>query len=92
LVEQVRRANSEKDRVRKAQERAYHFMQAIAGDLPGFEEATRALFANEPLRLRSLIAAWPGDVRDHAMRLALGEELCGSPTDVPTIVIEESNK
>ncbi|HRQ89818.1 MAG TPA: DUF2239 family protein [Bacteroidia bacterium] len=73
LVEEARRANGEKDKVRKAHERAYHFMLAIAGDLPGFEEATRALFANEPLRFRDLIAAWPCDIRDHAMQLAWNE-------------------
>jgi hypothetical protein len=92
LVEEARRANSEKDRVHRAHERAYHFMQAIAGDLPGFEEATRALFANEPLRVRDLIAAWPRDVRDHAMRLTLDEKLRGLSTDVPATDIEESNK
>ncbi|MFT4101583.1 MAG: DUF2239 family protein [Burkholderiaceae bacterium] len=73
LVEDARRTSGDKDRLRRAQERAYHFMLAIAGDLPGYEEATRALFANEPLKLRDLLAAWPGDVRDHAMRLAFGE-------------------
>lgn len=70
LVEEARRANSGKGDVRMAHERAYHFMQAIAGDLPGFEEATRALFANEPFRVQEIIAAWPRDVRDHAMQLA----------------------
>ncbi|HHH9537845.1 TPA: DUF2239 family protein [Pseudomonas aeruginosa] len=89
LVEEARRANSEKDRVRMAHERAYHFMQTIAGDLPGFEEATRALFANEPLRVRDLIAAWPRDIRDHAMRLAIVEEPRGSLTDVPAADIKE---
>jgi len=74
LVEEARRAGSEKDKLRRAHERAYHFMLAIAGDLPGFEEATRALFANEPARFRDLLAAWPADVRDHAIRLALATE------------------
>lgn len=83
LVEDARRAHGEKDRVRMAHERAYHFMQTIAGDLPGFEEATRALFAHEPSRVRNLIAAWPCDVRDHAMRLAFAEESRASETDVP---------
>jgi hypothetical protein len=73
LVDDARRAGSAKDELRKAQERAYHFMQTIAGNLPGFEEATRALFANEPFKFHELLAAWPGDVRDHAMRLAFGE-------------------
>lgn len=89
LVEEARRANSEKDRVRMAHERAYHFMQTIAGDLPGFEEATRALFANEPLRVRDLIAAWPRDIRDHAMRLAFVEEQRGPSTDVLAADIKE---
>jgi uncharacterized protein len=70
LVEEARRANSEKEKVRKALERAYYFMLAIAGDLPGFEEATRALFASEPVKFQELIAAWPSDIREHAMQLA----------------------
>ncbi|HBO77357.1 MAG TPA: DUF2239 domain-containing protein, partial [Cupriavidus sp.] len=70
LVEEARRAGSEKDRMRQAHERAYHFMLAIGGDLPGFEEATRALFSNDASRLRELIGGWPADVRDHALHLA----------------------
>jgi len=72
LVEEARRAGGEKDRQRRAHERAYHFMLALAGELPGFEEATRALFANDADRFRGQVAAWPADVRDHAMRLAFG--------------------
>jgi hypothetical protein len=48
-------------------------MSAMAGDMPGFEEATRALFANDPQRLRELVPAWPDDVRDHAIALAFGD-------------------
>ncbi|WP_081596848.1 DUF2239 family protein [Cupriavidus sp. HMR-1] len=70
LVEEARRVGSEKDRMRQAHERAYHFMLAIGGDLPGFEEATRALFSNDASRLRELIGGWPADVRDHALHLA----------------------
>ena len=73
LVEEARRANGEADRVRQAHERAYNFMSAIAGDLAGFEEATRALFANDARRFAELIQAWPDDVRDHATQLAFGE-------------------
>lgn len=72
LVEEARRTNSDKDRARQAQERAYHFMLALAGDLPGYEEATRALFANDAQRFGELIAAWPDDVREHATKLAFG--------------------
>lgn len=70
LVEEARRASEAKDQRRQAQERAYNFMTAIGGDLPGFEEAMRALFADELERFKTLLAAWPADVRDHALTLA----------------------
>jgi hypothetical protein len=70
LVEQARRVNSDRDRVRHSQEAAYKFMSVMAGNLPGFEEATRALFAGNPERFQDLIVSWPGDIRDHAQRLA----------------------
>ena len=73
LVEEARRAGSAKDRQRQAQERAYRFMSAVAGDLPGFEEATRALFANAGHRLGELTAAWPPDVRAYTLRLAASD-------------------
>ncbi|WP_419685873.1 DUF2239 family protein [Burkholderia theae] len=73
LVEDARRTHAAADRHRDAQTRAYHFMSAMAGDLPGFEEAARALYANDPARLAELIAGWPDDVRDHALALARGD-------------------
>ncbi|CAG2259280.1 MULTISPECIES: DUF2239 family protein [Burkholderia] len=73
LVEDARRTHAAADRQRDAQARAYHFMSAMAGDLPGFEEAARALYANDPARLAELIAGWPHDVRDHALALARGD-------------------
>lgn len=73
LVEEARRAGSDKDRQRKAQERCYHFMHTIAGDLPGLEEASRALFANDLERLQQCMAPWPADVQAHALVLARHE-------------------
>jgi hypothetical protein len=70
LVEEARRVNSSRDKVRRSQEAAYRFMSAMAGDLSGFEEATRALFAGDPLRFNDLTASWPVDIRDHARKLA----------------------
>ncbi len=70
LVEEARRVNSNRDRVRRSQEAAYRFMSAMAGNLPGFEEATRALFAAAPERFNNQIASWPVDIRDHARKLA----------------------
>ena len=70
LVEQARRDSTGKEARRQAQERAYHFMAAIAGDMPGFEEATRALFADDAARFAELMQGWPRDVRAHALKLA----------------------
>jgi hypothetical protein len=42
----------------------------MAGNRPHFEEAIRALFANDAPHFEKLIAEWPADVRDHAARLA----------------------
>jgi uncharacterized protein len=70
LVEEARRNGPQRDARRQAQERAFHFMSGIAGDLPGFEEATRALFADDPMRFAEHIRSWPKDVRYHASKLA----------------------
>ncbi len=70
LVEEARRAGAGKERQRMAQEAAYRFMAAMAGNEPGFEEATRALFASARDRFAELIGSWPQDVREHAHGLA----------------------
>ena len=70
LVEQARRVNEGRDRVRQSQEAANRFMTALAGDLAGFEEATRALFAGKQERFDDLVESWPVDVRDYARELA----------------------
>ena len=70
LVEQARRASGDRDRHRAARDAAYHFMSTMAGNRAGFEEASRALFADDSRRFGELIAAWPGDIRDHIVKLA----------------------
>jgi uncharacterized protein len=70
LVEQARRENADKDRLRRSQEAAYRFMSALGGDLPGFEEATRAFFAGDRARFEQHLEPWPVDVREHAKKLA----------------------
>jgi hypothetical protein len=74
LVEAARRTHGESDRNRAARDAAYHFMSAMAGDMPHFEEASRALFADDRPKLESLIAAWPGDISDHIVRLLGADE------------------
>ena len=70
LVDEARKAPGGNDRRRAAQEAGYRFLQALAGDLPGYEEATRALFAGDYARFEECVATWPEDVREHASLLA----------------------
>lgn len=73
LIEAARRDAGAQEKSRQAQEAAYRFMAALAGDLAGFEEATRALFASERDRFAREIAQWPEDVREYAVRLAFAD-------------------
>ncbi|NIA71198.1 DUF2239 family protein [Pelagibius litoralis] len=67
LVEVARR--NDQASPRRARETAYGFMSVMAGDLPDFEEAARALFAGDRERFGSLIGRWPEDVRDHCRKM-----------------------
>ncbi|MBT3360833.1 MAG: DUF2239 family protein [Rhodospirillales bacterium] len=73
LVEEARKSNTPRQHARAAKDAAYAFMQALAGDLPGFEEATRALFADNRTGFEMQIFNWPADIRAHAIKLAYGE-------------------
>ncbi len=70
LVDEARRREPDRARARRAREAAGRFMWAMAGDRPGFEEATRALWAGDAARLRALVRGWPADVRRHVLALA----------------------
>lgn len=83
LVDEARRTHAQRDARRAAHERAYHFMSAMAGDLAGFEEATRALFADEASSFDMLIANWPADVRRHVQWLAFGNPAQTTPAAEP---------
>jgi hypothetical protein len=74
LVDEARRSSGDRDRIRAAQEAAYRFISAIGGNLPEFEEATRALFAYDRRRFGDLIGNWPEDVRDYAIKLAFADQ------------------
>ncbi len=64
LVEAARKQGQGEQKIRQTQDVAYRFMYAIAGDLPGFEEAARALYAWDLGRLeeidRRMAPGYPG--------------------------------
>jgi hypothetical protein len=72
LVEGALREAEGPDRARRAKEATYRFMTAIAGDLPGYEEATRMLFAGDWTAFDAAVEGWPEGVRETARAMAAG--------------------
>lgn len=70
LVEQASRGSDARSRRRQAGESVDRFMLAMCGDLPGYEEASRAFWRGERETFAGLTHAWPADVRDHLNALA----------------------
>ena len=70
LVDEARRSDGGQTRTKAAREAAYRFLSALAGDLPGFEEVIRALFAGDAEGFADRMTAWPPDIRAHALKLA----------------------
>jgi hypothetical protein len=70
LIDDARRQDGGRTRARQAREHAYAFIVAVGGNLAGFEEASRALFAGDREKFEHETAAWPNDVREYAVRLA----------------------
>ena len=81
LVEIARKSEGGATRARERAEAAYRFMAAVAGDLPGFEEGARALFADNRERFAAIIAPWPSDIREQTLKfLADAVEDTGTPS------------
>lgn len=70
LVEERMKAGQGKDHARKVHEAAAKVMWTLGGNLPHFEEASRAFSRRDYPGFDGLIATWPADVRDHLRRLA----------------------
>ena len=71
LVDEACRTDGGQTDRKAAYERTYGFLSALASDLPGYEEAIRALFAGQDEHFAERMATWPPDIRDHALALAL---------------------
>ena len=70
LVEEARKRDPGKERARLATEAAGRILSAMAGDLSGYEEASRALYAANRARFEELILDWPRDIRAYMQRQA----------------------
>ena len=63
LVDEARKRDSGETEMRQAIDAAGRFMTSMAGNLAGFEEAYRSLYARDYERLQRLTMEWPQDVR-----------------------------
>jgi hypothetical protein len=71
LVEAAMRAGRSE---RECLDAACRFLTVMAGDRPGYEEATRALYAGDRENFDALCVLWPHAVADYARRLAWPKE------------------
>lgn len=87
LVDEARHSSKEKDALRAAQESAYRFMTAMAGNEVNYEDAVRALYAKDIVLLRTLIETWPKDIQSHTLYLITGEPdvIFETPIKLPPI-------
>jgi hypothetical protein len=67
LVDEARKREPGTQRERRMRDATARLMWALAGDLPHFEEATRALYSDDAGRLEELMSSWPTDVRNHVL-------------------------
>lgn len=72
LVEGALKEAGGPDRARRAKDATYRFMTTMAGDRPGYEEATRMLFAGDWTAFDAAVEGWPEGVRDVAREMAKG--------------------
>ncbi|WP_394537470.1 DUF2239 family protein [Lysobacter enzymogenes] len=70
LIDQARKQGEAGMRQRLAREAAYRCLNALAGNAPGAEDATRALFAGDRPGFVQRLDAWPADVREYLLALA----------------------
>ncbi len=89
LVEQASKAHPGAEQARRARAALSHILSSVAGDRPGFEEATRALFAGDVPAFEQQARRWPQGVRGFALeqlRAAAAAERQGAE---PTAVVRE---
>jgi hypothetical protein len=79
LVEAAQKSTASAARART--EAAYKFMLAVAGDRPGFEDATRALFAGDHQKFREIVSRWPDDIADEALGQVDKEQVGGGESE-----------
>jgi len=69
LVDEARRNGRSQDLLERRQQAVYRFMNIMAGDRAGYEEALRALYAKDKALFVTHTSTWPQDIKQHLMSL-----------------------
>ncbi len=69
LIDEARKAAPDAARQVAARDAAYRAMSTLAGNQPGFEEASRCLFADNLEGLAQHAAPWPPDITALVLRM-----------------------
>ena len=65
LVQSASRDTDGRYRAARIKDECYWYMRDMAGDRPHFEDAVRALFADDAASLQRHTASWPLPIREH---------------------------
>ncbi|WP_026091338.1 DUF2239 family protein [Blastomonas sp. AAP53] len=57
---------------RQRRDAVYRFMQAACGDMPGYEDALRALYAAQDSDFLARVEPWPADIVRYIRKLLIG--------------------
>jgi uncharacterized protein len=71
LVDDARRKGRTE---RECRDAVYRFMQSACGDMPGYEEALRALYATRDDDFLTLVGQWPEDIGHYIRKLLTSDE------------------
>lgn len=70
LIDEARKADPVAERKRQAILPTDRFLIVMGGDLPGAEEASRALYNGDGATFRAAVQGWPEDIRNHVLHLS----------------------
>lgn len=80
LVDSARKDNAGQDAKRQAQDLAYRVMSTLAGNLANYEEALRALYADDLIRFETLVADWPTDLQGYILARVRAVQMAAAET------------
>ena len=72
IDEKIKSRATEKNKIKNAQEVTYVFLTALAGNLPGFENAIRYLYRKDKKKFLEAVTEWNQSLVSHALMLSTG--------------------